>query len=96
MAKTHAKAHVYYEGDGGLVTGTDDIELARTLMRDELLTVYTPEEMIDYDFTASTPEVQVGRIVPAPRGSEYAWFWKSLPESEKGKRGVTRGVVWNQ
>jgi hypothetical protein len=96
VSKSKPKAHIFMDGEGGLVTGTHDIEIARDLMRIELRSYYEEDEISEYDFTEPEPVLQIGRIVPAPSYSDYSWFWKGrLTEADLGKRGVTRGVVWN-
>ena len=100
MTRGEPTAHIFKDGEGGIVTKTHDIELARKLMREELAKLYLPEELEDsgYDFTDREPVLEFGRVVPADRNQRedgYEWFWYWQPESEYGKPGVTRAVGWH-
>lgn len=93
------RAHLYDDG-GGIVTGTDDIGAARLAIRAAWLErqgLDSEDQMADddragWDFWAIEPVVEVGRIVPAGRYSDYGWFWRPAPTRY---RGATTAVVWN-
>ena len=91
-------AHLFQE-DGGMVTGTRNIERARRL----LVGRWLEENGDDYDrydialasrqFRRHEARVETGRIVPArPDDPDCSWYWR--PGYELGKPGVTQAVVW--
>lgn len=90
-------AHIFME-EGGMVTKTDDIELARKLMNEKLVHEgwHTEEEVAAGEtFAFAEPVIEVGRVVPAPPDDEYVWYWRQVREGGLGDRGVTRAVVWH-
>ena len=102
------KAHLFNDG-GGMVTGTHDVKIARSLIVDMFLenergiilpdcTWADRDEVADASgqFRASSACLETGRIVPnnpETGDPDYTWFWRS--GYALGKPGVTRAVVWH-
>lgn len=83
------KAHIFSDG-GGIVTGTDDVEAARALLKSGF-SAGQVSELAVFDGEGT---VQTGRIVPAgPHDDDgNAWYWR--PGYKSGVRGVTTAVVF--
>ena len=87
------KVYLFTHG-GGIVTGTDDIELARDVMREKIRHEWAdrgPFPWYDYDFSGDEPHFERGRWVPSKSDLVPRWVDVNPGAST---RGAIRAVVW--